>query len=209
MRFSATIRSIRGRSGRSTCRVALARSSTPARVAASVQRRRPPARAPAARSSGRARRPPCRSRAPRGRGSRRSARRRSRPRRAPARAAPATSAPGRSAESSSTRIRASGVRSSCETAAVKPVRSSSKLRSSMTSVRHQIVTIPTPGAIEPAVRNYGRCVGKILIVEDDNVIADGMARHLARPASTRSSSAAASSGSRGSGSRTPTSACST
>ena len=41
----------------------------------------------------------------------------------------ATSAPGRSAESSSARIRASGVRSSCETAAVKPVRSSSKLRS--------------------------------------------------------------------------------
>ena len=38
----------------------------------------------------------------------------------------ATSAPGRSAESSSARIRASGVRSSCETAAVKPVRSSSK-----------------------------------------------------------------------------------
>ncbi len=42
---------------------------------------------------------------------------------------PRTSAPGRSAESRSARIRASGVLSSCETAAVKPVRSSSKLRS--------------------------------------------------------------------------------
>ena len=41
-----------------------------------------------------------------------------------------TSASGRSAESRSTMIRASGVRSSCDTAAVNPVRSSSKLRSS-------------------------------------------------------------------------------
>ena len=37
--------------------------------------------------------------------------------------------PGSSAESSSARMRASGVRSSCGTAAVKPVLSSSKLRS--------------------------------------------------------------------------------
>ncbi len=36
-----------------------------------------------------------------------------------------TSAPGSSVESSSARMRASGVRSSCETAAVKPVRSAS------------------------------------------------------------------------------------
>jgi DNA-binding response OmpR family regulator len=37
-------------------------------------------------------------------------------------------------------------------------------------------------------------VAKILIVEDDNVIADGMARTSSQPDSTRSSSAAASSG---------------
>ena len=41
---------------------------------------------------------------------------------------------------------------------------------------HQIVTIPTPGTYRAAF--YARAVAKILIVEDDNVIADGMARHL-------------------------------
>ena len=41
---------------------------------------------------------------------------------------------------------------------------------------HQIVTTSTPASYR--ARHYGRCVGKILIVEDDNVIADGMARHL-------------------------------
>ncbi len=66
----------------------------------------------------------------RGRGSRRSARRRSAPRPGPARAAPGCRRPGRSAESSRTRMRASGVRSSCETEAVKPARSSSKETSS-------------------------------------------------------------------------------
>ena len=38
--------------------------------------------------------------------------------------------------------------------------------------RHHFDTGPLPAW------NYGRRVGKILIVEDDNVIADGMARHL-------------------------------
>jgi two-component system alkaline phosphatase synthesis response regulator PhoP len=41
---------------------------------------------------------------------------------------------------------------------------------------HQIVTIPKPGVTRPQV--YGTDVAKVLIVEDDNVIADGMARHL-------------------------------
>jgi two-component system alkaline phosphatase synthesis response regulator PhoP len=41
---------------------------------------------------------------------------------------------------------------------------------------HQIVTIPKPGVTQP--RDYGTDVAKVLIVEDDNVIADGMARHL-------------------------------
>ncbi len=45
-------------------------------------------------------------------------------------------------------------------------------------VRHQIVTIPKPGKKAPPSTIVGR-VAKILIVEDDNVIADGMARHLA------------------------------
>jgi two-component system alkaline phosphatase synthesis response regulator PhoP len=44
------------------------------------------------------------------------------------------------------------------------------------AVVHQIVTIPKPGKNLPPV--YGRDVAKILIVEDDNVIADGMAKHL-------------------------------
>ena len=43
-------------------------------------------------------------------------------------------------------------------------------------IRHQIVTTSTPGSVRAA--DYGRDVAKILIVEDDNVIADGMARHL-------------------------------
>src|SRR5206468_8422449 len=41
---------------------------------------------------------------------------------------------------------------------------------------HQIVTIPTPEEHRP--RHYGTNVAKVLIVEDDTVIADGMARHL-------------------------------
>ena len=44
------------------------------------------------------------------------------------------------------------------------------------AVIHQIVTIPKPGQNPPP--DYRRRVAKILIVEDDNVIADGMARHL-------------------------------
>jgi DNA-binding response OmpR family regulator len=44
------------------------------------------------------------------------------------------------------------------------------------AVVHQIVTIPKPGKNLPAV--YRRGVAKILIVEDDDVIADGMAKHL-------------------------------
>jgi two-component system alkaline phosphatase synthesis response regulator PhoP len=44
------------------------------------------------------------------------------------------------------------------------------------AVVHQIVTTPKPGRNLPPV--YGRDVAKILIVEDDNVIADGMAKHL-------------------------------
>ena len=43
--------------------------------------------------------------------------------------------------------------------------------------RHQIVTTLKPGPNRTPV--YRRAVAKILIVEDDNVIADGMARHLA------------------------------
>src|SRR5581483_10327964 len=41
---------------------------------------------------------------------------------------------------------------------------------------HQGVTISTPGTYRGPF--YARAVAKILIVEDDNVIADGMARHL-------------------------------
>ena len=41
---------------------------------------------------------------------------------------------------------------------------------------HQIVTSLKPASYR--ARHYGKGVGKILIVEDDNVIADGMARHL-------------------------------
>jgi two-component system alkaline phosphatase synthesis response regulator PhoP len=43
-------------------------------------------------------------------------------------------------------------------------------------IRHQIVTGPKPGEGRAPV--YRRDVAKVLIVEDDNVIADGMARHL-------------------------------
>lgn len=43
-------------------------------------------------------------------------------------------------------------------------------------IRHQMVTIPTPGPAPS--RLYRRGVTKVLIIEDDNVIADGMARHL-------------------------------
>ena len=74
--------------------------------------------------------------------------------------------------SSSARIRASGVRSSWETDAVKPVRSSWNVRSSFTTsspFRHRGSTGP---------RSIVRAVARVLIVEDDNVIADGMARHL-------------------------------
>ena len=42
---------------------------------------------------------------------------------------------------------------------------------------HQIVTIRKPE--KSRAQHYRRDVAKILIVEDDNVIADGMARHLA------------------------------
>jgi two-component system alkaline phosphatase synthesis response regulator PhoP len=42
---------------------------------------------------------------------------------------------------------------------------------------HQIVTTPKPGENRPPI--YRRSVAKVLIVEDDTVIADGMARHLA------------------------------
>src|SRR5437660_484103 len=69
-------------------------------------------------------------------------------------------------------MRASGVLSSCETAAVKPVRSSSKVRS---------YTRSSP-VLNPDRTGLGSIVGgmaKVLIVEDDNVIADAMARHLA------------------------------
>ncbi len=74
-------------------------------------------------------------------------------------------------------MRASGVRSSCETAAVNPVRSSSKLRSStlgsQSPNRHHSET-----RTERARRTIVGRVTKVLIVEDDTVIADGMARHL-------------------------------
>src|SRR5215470_3129023 len=87
-----------------------------------------------------------------------------------------TSAPGRSAESSSARIRASGVRSSWETAAVNPVRSSEKLRSSTS------LSVTESSPFRNPKRTKGRtivgCVTRVLIVEDDTVIADGMARHL-------------------------------
>ena len=43
-------------------------------------------------------------------------------------------------------------------------------------VVHHIVTISKPGKHRPPV--YRRGVARVLIVEDDNVIADGMARHL-------------------------------
>jgi two-component system alkaline phosphatase synthesis response regulator PhoP len=42
--------------------------------------------------------------------------------------------------------------------------------------RHQIVTSPTPGW--NLLQDYGKDVARVLIVEDDNVIADGIARHL-------------------------------
>src|SRR5579885_1165667 len=81
-----------------------------------------------------------------------------------------TSAPSSSAESRSAMIRASGVRSSCDTAAVKPMRSSAKGSFTGSSpLRHELHAA------------HGSIVGgvaKILIVEDDAVIADGMARHL-------------------------------
>jgi DNA-binding response OmpR family regulator len=44
------------------------------------------------------------------------------------------------------------------------------------AVVHQIVTIPKPWNNVPPV--YRRDVPRVLIIEDDNVIADGMARHL-------------------------------
>jgi DNA-binding response OmpR family regulator len=44
------------------------------------------------------------------------------------------------------------------------------------AVVHQIVTIPKPWNNVP--RDYRRDVARVLIIEDDNVIADGMARHL-------------------------------
>src|SRR6059058_5317569 len=100
-----------------------------------------------------------------------------------------TSAPGRSTESSRARIRASGVRSSCETAAVKPVRSSSKdidgsALGGLTACSGcspptpccPSFTISSRGPSQAPV--YRRDVAKILIVEDDGVIADSMARHL-------------------------------
>jgi hypothetical protein len=43
-------------------------------------------------------------------------------------------------------------------------------------VIHRIVTTPLPGQNRPSI--YRKGVSKILIVEDDNVIADGMSRHL-------------------------------
>ena len=52
-------------------------------------------------------------------------------------------------------------------------------------------------------------VTKVLIVEDDEVIAQGMAAHLAAEGFEPIVVAGASRGSRGSGTRTPTSACST
>ena len=90
---------------------------------------------------------------------------------------------------------------------MKPVRSSSKLRSYVSSRCHQIVTIPKPGQNRPPV--YRRAVAKILIVEDDNVIADGMARHLVAAGFDPIVVGRGSSGLRGSGSRTRTSVCST
>ena len=73
----------------------------------------------------RARRPGARSRARRGRGRRRSARSSARPAPAPRRAGRRGPRRAASADSSRAISRASGVRSSCETAAVKPTRSSS------------------------------------------------------------------------------------
>jgi len=70
-------------------------------------------------------------------------------------------------------MRASGVRSSWETAAVKP--GAQLVVGPLLS--HQIVTSPQPG--QTRVRDYRRGVAKVLIIEDDNVIADAMARHLA------------------------------
>jgi len=46
----------------------------------------------------------------------------------------------------------------------------------LAEVRHQKVTSPSPGSAPSPL--YRRGVAKVLIVEDDNVIADGMARHL-------------------------------
>src|SRR5690348_7985264 len=71
---------------------------------------------------------------------------------------------------------ASGVRSSCEPAAEQPVRRESKVRTKMS-----LVTRSSP-VRNPDSTEVGTIVGgvaRVLIVEDDNVIADGMARHLA------------------------------
>ena len=113
-----------------------------------------------------------------------------------------TSASGRSAESSRTRMRASGVRSSWETEAVNPARSSSNDTSSTIAsarrdgdrqlfawhglarlrlfLRNGVFTRSSPFRHRPPTVHGTMvgAVGKILIVEDDNVIADGMARHL-------------------------------
>src|SRR4051794_16186910 len=70
------------------------------------------------------------------------------------------SAPESVALSSSASSRASGVRSSCETAAVKPIRSSSK-----GSMRSGSAMIPS--------------MAKVLIVEDDAIVAQSMRDHLA------------------------------
>src|SRR5881227_1867393 len=70
----------------------------------------------------------------------------------------AGSLPGRLAPSISASRRASGVRSSCETAAVKPT---------LSSLYGSAFTLNKVGAMT-----------KVLIVEDDEVIASGMAQHL-------------------------------
>src|SRR5205823_5607698 len=70
----------------------------------------------------------------------------------------AGSLPGRLAPSISASRRASGVRSACETAAVKPT---------LSSLYGSAFTLNKVGAMT-----------KVLIVEDDEVIASGMAQHL-------------------------------
>src|SRR5580765_1651214 len=72
----------------------------------------------------------------------------------------AVSAPGSEALSSRASRRASGVRSSCETAAVNPIRSSSN-----GSARSGSAMI--------------RSMAKVLIVEDDEIVARSMSDHLA------------------------------